>query len=374
MKRSLIALSVAAAVLAPAAEAAPKVYGKLNLSTENFTDSLAPATSTSRLVSNASRFGVKGEDELTAELSAIYQIEWQVAADSAEANATTGTPATRTNNFDLTARNRFVGLKHASYGAIKAGQFDSYLKLAEGENDLFNDLYGDMQLVVAGQNRLKNVIGYESPKFEGLGFNLQYQTNDSSNLNASSAPGVKGGKSASLVYNNEELGLYAALAADRGVSSKGAVYTATTAAPTPTTNLYAGNGAGSTEGQRNNNRAVIGYKVGGLFVGAVYTTSELTSEAVSSLTLPVPGSKQREKGYSLSSAYKLDDHTFKLQYGKGDAKDNEASVRTVSAGYDYNFTSKTKAFGYYTKLDAKNAAGANYGDQRVFGVGLEHKF
>lgn len=371
MKRSLIALSVAAAVLAPAAEAAPKVYGKLNLSAENFSDSIATTAGTSRLVSNASRVGVKGEDELTAELSAIYQIEWQVAADSAEAGATAA--PTKTNNFDMTARNRFVGLKHASYGALKLGQYDSYLKLSEGENDLFNDLYGDMQRVVVGQTRLKNVIGYESPKYEGLGFNLQYQTNDSSNLDAQSGTGVKGGKSGSLVYNNEELGLYAALAADRGVSSKGSVYTGSVAVPTPATaaTLYAGNGAGSTEGQRNNNRAVVGYKIGGLFLGAVYTTSELTSEAKTALAT---ANKQREKGYSLSSAYKLDDHTFKLQYGKGDAKDNEASVRTVSAGYDYNFTSKTKAFGYYTKLDAKNAAGANYGDQRVFGVGLEHKF
>lgn len=345
MKRSLIALSVAAAVLAPAAEAAPKVYGKLNLSVESFKDDKAPATDTSRVVSNASRFGIKGEDELTAELSATYQIEFEVAADSAD-NTGTGSKS----NFDLTARNRYVGLKHATYGQVKIGQFDSYLKLAEGEADLFNDYFGDMKNVVVGQNRLKNVVAYMSPVVEGFAFNIQHQTKDAANKDAPAAIGSKGGHSASLTYTNEDLGLYAALAADRGIASKGAVF--------------------GSEFQRDSERAVVTYKVSDLFLSAVYTRSELTDEG----TQLNGNNKDKEAGYSLGAAYKLDDVTLKAQYGKGTADVGQAEVKTVSAGADYNFTSKTKVFAFYTTLDADNTAGTQTKDQRVIATGIEHKF
>ena len=372
MKRSLIALSVAAAVLAPAAEAAPKVYGKLNLSVESFKDSIKPVNDTSRVVSNASRFGVKGEDELTAELSAIYQIEWEVKADSSDApsSSATAAPATAANktNFDLTARNRFIGLKHATYGQVKIGQFDSYLKLAEGEADLFNDYFGDMQKVMVGQTRLKNVVAYMSPVLEGLAVNVQYQTKDAAGVDAPGTTGKKGGRSASLSYTNEELGLYAALAADRGIISKGVAFGGTTT-------------LGGSELQRDNERAVLTYKAGDVFLSSVYTRSQLSDEALSTITAIaapttgiVAGNKQEEAGYSLGAAYKIDDSTLKVQYGKGAAKDNDAEVRTISAGYDYNFTSKTKVFAFYTKLDGKNSLGADLAEQRVIAAGIEHKF
>lgn len=355
MKRSLIALSVAAAVLAPAAEAAPKVYGKLNLSVESLKDSITPANDTSRVVSNASRFGVKGEDELTAELSAVYQMEWEVKADSADTGissttcaATPCTVSPKGNNFDMTARNRFVGLKHAAYGQVKIGQFDSYLKLSEGEADLFNDYFGDMQKVMVGQTRLKNVVAYMSPVVEGFAFNIQHQTKDAGGVDAPAAIGSKGGHSASLTYTNEELGLYAALAADRGIVSKGAVI--------------------ATEKQRDNERAVITYKVADLFLSGVYTRSEVSDPALN-------GNKDdKETGYSLGAAYKLDDVTLKAQFGKGSADVGSAEVKTVSAGADYNFTSKTKVFAFYTKLDGKDAAGKDNADQRVLAAGIEHKF
>ena len=376
MKRSLIALSVAAAVLAPAAEAAPKVYGKLNLSVESFKDSITPANDTSRVVSNASRFGVKGEDELTAELSAVYQIEWEVKADSSDAGigsttctALPCTVAPKGNNFDLTARNRFIGLKHATYGQVKIGQFDSYLKLAEGEADLFNDYFGDMQKVMVGQTRLKNVVAYMSPVLEGFAVNVQYQTKDAAGVDAPGAAGKKGGRSASLSYINEELGVYAALAADRGIISKGVAFGGTTT-------------LGGSELQRDNERAVLTYKAGDVFLSGVYTRSQLSDEALSTVvtgatataTGIVAGNKQEEAGYSLGAAYKIDDSTLKVQYGKGAAKDTDAEVRTISAGYDYNFTSKTKVFAFYTKLDGKNSVGADLAEQRVIAAGIEHKF
>lgn len=339
MKRSLIALSVAAAVLAPAAEAAPKVYGKINITAESFkNDAKANGIDdTTRLVSNASRFGLKGEDELTAELSAVYQLEWQVNTDG--------------DNTDLTARNRFLGLKHASYGQVKVGQFDSYLKLSEGESDLFNDYYGDIDKVHVGENRIKNVIAYMSPTIEGFNFNIQTQTNDQA-ANAA-APGTGAGQSASLSYTNEEAGLYLAIAADRGITGKGAVFTGDAAS-------------------RDAQRAVVTYKTGDLLLTGMYTRAELEVAAN-----PTALGKAKEVGYHVGAAYTLGDEVFKVQYGKADAKDADADVKLLSVGIDHMFTSKTKAVAFYTKYDGDTVVVAGTKtkvDQNVIALGLEHKF
>jgi predicted porin len=61
-----------------------KSVWQINLSAESYekdVDGSAKDEEYTRMQSNASRFGVKGEDELTADLSAVYGIEWQVAAE-----------------------------------------------------------------------------------------------------------------------------------------------------------------------------------------------------------------------------------------------------------------------------------------------------
>lgn len=332
MKRTLIALAVTAAVAAPmVAQAAPKVYGKLNLSVEQYEkDFQNPATldeEYSRLQSNASRFGVKGEDELTATLSAVYAIEWQVDGDTAGAT-------------DLKGRNRFVGIKSQDLGTLKLGAYDTYLKLAQDKADVFNDLFGDMEYVVAGENRVSNVVGYESPKFlDALQFNLMMQTQDGNTAH-------KNGVSSSITYGNEDLGLYAALAMDNNVDSKTAL-----------------NGTRESD----NLRLVLTYKIADLSLSAVYGTSEAAAGAASN----------EETGYNLGVAYKLGDETLKLAYGVAEADDNAAATqeRTLfSVGVDHNFTSKTKAFAFYTvREEDKLAANADSEDSSI-AVGLEHSF
>lgn len=398
MKRTLIALSVAAAAVAPVAEAAPKVYGQFNVGVQSYSDSkignaAGSSTNTTGLVSNASRFGIKGEDELTAELSAVYQAEWEVRIDSSNGSVTGATSdgatgAQKTFN-DLGARNRFVGLKHASYGQIRAGQFDSALKLSQGEADLFNDFYGDMKAVMVGENRLRNVIAYISPKVEGFELQVQHQFRDATSdgfqdVNSNTPTpentrGKKGGTSMSLTYTNEEAGLYAALAADRGISSNAVAFSSyknAIAAAGAANATYLG---GGTNGQRDATRAVVTYKpVNNLLLTAVYTTSQLSTPTFQALTTTQVQDKnrQREAGYILGSAYSIGDETIKLEYGKGEAKEsgNKSQVTLFQVGVDHNFTSKTKAFAWLTKLKADDAVGVTRRDAQVISVGLFHKF
>ena len=343
MKRTLVALGVAAAVVAPMANAAPTVYGKLNMTVESLKDDINQANEVTRLVSNASRFGVKGDESLGDDLSAIYQIEWEVNTDDSDPSS---------GKFDLTARNRYLGLKSKTFGSIKAGQFDSALKLDQGDADLFNDYAGDIKTVQAGENRLANVIEYATPKFAGLQATVQYQTNDSANSAQSTHTA---GSSFSVTYDNADLGLFVGLAADRDINGAGGVFT--------------------TKAQRDNERAAVTYKpVDGLFLTAMYTRSEVADAATAA-------AKMAETGYSLGAAYTIGSETLKAQYGKADAKDDSAfaagtaTQATVwSVGVDHKFTKQTKAMAFYTKLNGEDNTGAKTKDQSVIAIGMETKF
>lgn len=340
MKRNLIALAVAAALVAPmAANAAPKVYGQLNISAESYKKDISGNAAANeeytRLQSNASRFGVKGEDELTATLSAIYGIEWQVNGDGEGA--------------DLAQRNRYVGIKSQNLGTVKLGKLDTNLKNAQGKIDLFNDFAGDIEYTVAGENRINNVIAYESPKFFNTEIGVLTQTQDASTATAGT-PNYKNGSSVSVVHNNEELGLYLALAVDQGVESK--------------TGLW-----GNTS-ERDNVRLVASYKIADLTLNALYGTSE-----------GIDG-KKAETAFVIGSAYKINDFVLKAQYSAAEV-DSEIEVTTptgslektsISLGADYNLTSKTRAFAWLTQREDTKKLAANTVEETILALGVEHKF
>ncbi|MFZ5562257.1 MAG: porin [Pseudomonadota bacterium] len=340
MNRTLIALGVAATVALPVvAEAAPKIYGKLNLSVEQYEKEYDnPATKPDELVrlqTNDSRFGVKGEDELTATLSAVYQIEWEVLADTA------GTTT------DMKQRNRFIGIKSQDFGTVKLGAYDTYLKLAQGKADLFNDLYGDMKYVIAGENRANDVVAYESPKFlGGLQVNAMAQTQDGNA--AGTTKNSKNGNSASIVYDNSDIGLWAALAMDNNLN-------------------YSSTPLNSTAREIDAMRLVLAYTIAGLTVSGVYNTVE---DAVGT-------AGNEETGMTVGVAYKLGDQTIKAQYGTAEADLATASTQEktqLSVGVDHNFNSKTRAYVFYTAKEEDKLAALADTEETSLGLGIEHNF
>jgi predicted porin len=168
MKRHLLTLAIAASLLPLAAQAAPRVYGQLNLSVDYMdADVMAPTSDVWALNSNSSRIGVKGSEKLTEEYTAVYKMEWEVAGDM---EGTAASP-------DLEARERYIGLKHYQWGTVRLGYMDSPFKNAEDDIDVFNDLaHLDMGKFIYGQNRLANSINYVSPKFlDVFGANITIQ-------------------------------------------------------------------------------------------------------------------------------------------------------------------------------------------------------
>lgn len=362
MKHNLIALAVAAAVTLPlTAQAAPKVYGQINLSAEAYEkdfDGSAKDEEYTRMQSNASRFGVKGEDELTADLSAVYGIEWQVAAEGDDIGGITTTvdvngdgkidsndkqPVTsvKSDKLDLIQRNRYVGIKSQQFGTVKFGKYDTYLKLAQGKIDLFNDFAADMEFTIAGENRVNNVLGYESPKFANTQINVMSQTQDT-------ATKAKNGSSISVVHHNEEMGLYLALASDMNIESKTALFNTR---------------------ESDTMRLVASYNIADLTLNCLYSTSENIT------------GKDAETAYLLGAAYKLSDIVLKAQYSMAEADDTATIGATgsieraqMSIGADYNFTSKTRAFAWYTTKEDTKKAAVNSIDETILALGVEHKF
>ena len=165
MKKLLLAAAVTTLSLS-AAQAAPTLYGKLNVSVDSYDNGKDTVT---ELNSNNSRLGVKGEEKLTEQLSAVYQAEWEVDVDGGD--------------DVFKKRNIFAGLKWANLGTLKAGIMDTPFKDAgTGYRDVFNDYaHADIKEMMYGEERIENVIGIETdPKLlGGLVFALQTQQGES---------------------------------------------------------------------------------------------------------------------------------------------------------------------------------------------------
>ena len=161
MKKSLLAL-VIASVIPAAAFADVTVYGKANVSLQS-TDEASYSTANGNqtdgskveLLSNASRIGVKGGEEVNSKLKVIYQFEYQTEVDD-------GTGGGQT----LTQRNIYLGLQGIA-GTLMGGNFDTPTKVAQEKIDLFNDLEGDIIQILKGEIRASNIVQYVTPTFGG---------------------------------------------------------------------------------------------------------------------------------------------------------------------------------------------------------------
>lgn len=347
MNRKLLALAVTAALAAPlTAQAAPTVYGLLNLSVDMVDqessgdlDLLTPGDQTLdefQVNSNSSRLGVKGEEDLGNGYSAVYKAEFGVDADTASG---------------LSGRDRYLGLK-SSWGTLKLGAFDSALKTAQGTVDQFNDMtFTDMNNYFAGENRINNVIGYESPKIaNAVTVKVNLQPGEST---VSGDDSFADGMSASVAY--EAAGLYLALAMNKDVNND------------PTNGSFS-----ATPGDgRDAMRLVATYAMDALQLGAMLQTSETSEEGVGGIA------KDDEEGLLVSAAFTMGKNVLKGQvamvnhdFGGG----AEADDMFVGVGADHNFTDLTKAFAQVSMLSTDNSGAAPDTDDTVLTVGMQTKF
>ena len=170
MKKQLIAAAVATAIAAPmAASADVTVYGQLHYSIDSVDyddllsgsipgtgmDSLAQGYDGSAVNSHNSRVGIKGSEDLGNGLSAVFQMEFGIAADDL---------GSIRNN-----RNTYVALA-GSWGVAGIGQVDTPYKSSTGSLELFGDNIGDYNNLYFDDIRTSDAVFYMSPNWNGFSF------------------------------------------------------------------------------------------------------------------------------------------------------------------------------------------------------------
>ena len=401
MKKLLLATLVSAASIAAAHADGPTVYGKINVSVDDVKNDLNTARAVT-VDSNASRFGIKGNEKLTDQLSAVYGIEWGVVIDHSSANTSTDVP-TSGGTAELNARNRFIGLQYEGVGTIKVGRLDTNLKTLQGVNpntgvDIFDDYVNgnlDMTQTLAGENRDDNVISFESAKFEtGFGaVSANFQINPSEKT----APQGIGGKtgvtatSSSVLFANKDVGIYTGLAYD---SNQTDVWNAGNGAAGTGTFYKAGNTVAtqSVAKQATNAFRWVGSADLGKLVGADGVTVNALVQQSKATNLASGTSAPKESAYLLSAVYKFpasiaDGLSAKLQWQNSTTSDLKAGaadvkIDQIGADLDYAFSAKTKVYGFVAQRTIKNpnnpVTATNGYDQNykftAFGLGMEQKF
>jgi predicted porin len=375
MKKLLLATLVSTLSIGAVHAEGPTVYGKINVSVDSIKDDLVNGRTT-KVDSNASRFGIKGSEKLTDNLSALYGIEWEVSVDG-------------NSGTDLGQRNRFVGLQYDGIGAVKVGKLDTYVKTAQNGIDIFDDLVDgnlDAKKTLSGEDRLNNVIAFETAKFNLDGYgavqaNLLVAPGEKSVAKGSvGATGVNSTVSGSGIYTNKDLGLYTALAFDRNAPQTLAAISTFKTTPVISSNaaLNIWRWVGSVDLTK---AGVDGVSLNVLVQQAKGADSKVFAGGVA----------PKETSFLVSGVYKfpasvLDGLSAKVQYQQSNTdfggSNKDVKIQQLGADVDYAFSAKTKVYGYYAKRNLKNpnnpAVSTNGKDQNyaysVLGVGLEQKF
>jgi predicted porin len=312
-KLMLLTSTLALLILAPFTSAnGPidgKLYGKINVSVVN---SDSGSTDTWKLNSNASRIGLKGSTQVSEGLTVFYKTEFEVCVDDGDCKGNT-----------IGQRNIYAGVK-GSFGSVLAGKNDTPTKLAQKKIDLFNDLEGDIKSTFEGENRISNIVAYNSPNIDGFSATVAVIPSEGSNGNS-----LNDGMSYSLNYSQDDL--YLALASDSDVDGQDLL------------------------------RLVSQIKINAWQLGLMYQQNE-----------KVDGSLD-EAGAFVSAAYKIDNTTYKVQYGAIEDDFDGDEETTLSLGADYKLAKNTKTFVFYTDNTDSSADGTKT-EQSTFGIGLEHKF
>jgi predicted porin len=317
MNKKLLMAAIGAALAAGpmmAAQAAPTVYGHLHMSLDNYDNGKdatgAGSTTRGLLNSNSSRFGIKGNEDLGGGLMAIYQME------SGAFNADDGS-----GGLGGTLRNTYVGFAGSSWGSVKFGRHDAPVKDLNRKIDLFNEEIGDNRTTIGNHggfdNRVSNMVRYDSPSLSGVMFALQYGTPEVS----TAARYVSG----NVTFSQGPL--YAGLGYETH------------------------NFGNSTQKEEKDLRLVGKYTMGDLILGLVY-------DSMSNIS----GTDGNDgKAWAIDGGYKIANNLLKLQYAKADKTDKsttENGGKMWAIGVDHSLSKTVMVYVNYAKADNDDGTGA----------------
>lgn len=322
MKKLSLALIIMAAFAASAqAQTNVTVYGQIDLGLAKTSGAASIANPNGDTLkernNHTSRLGFKGSEDLGNGLSAVFQLESEIKADTGETGA---------GLFDRQAN---VGLA-GGFGLVKLGRTKGLIDGAVDRADPFaNDgVIGDNTTLImragVSKSRVSNAITYNSPNFSGFKLNAQYALSEVS--------GADAGYQFLATYDNGPISLHA-----------GYEKPAQAAVSTIKPHMYVIGG---------------GYQFGPAKVTAAYVSGD-PKTAASATT------DGKNKGYLLGLNYTVGGGDAKIVYGKlkNDVKD---MTKEFGLGYDYHLSKRTDLYAY---IGREQVVGVN-----AYQVGMSHKF
>lgn len=320
MNKRLLAIAVGAALVAGSAlvaNAEVKLYGSLHMSLDRLDND--EGLERSFVSSNASRIGVRGDEDLGGGLKAVFQVETGGDDTANQSDGGGGFPMdSGAGGLGGTLRETFVGFK-GGFGTALVGRYVTPYRQLGRKFDLFNEQIGDARLII-GQGgggfdkRLSNTIRYESPKFGGADLIVQYSGNDGTD--------------------------------EAAAGTQNAFSTAVNWAAGP---LFIGSAYekhSTAAGQEETGIRLVGhFDVGGGFgVGALWETlSDLNGTS---------GADRNALG--LFAKFKAGNNTFKAHLYDQDKIDNQASengAKLWAIGVDHSFSKNTLMYLNYAAMD-----------------------
>lgn len=345
MQKKIIALAIAAALTTPAlALAEASLYGQANLSIDMVNDGASPSGSSNNMVSNSSRLGFKGSQDLGGGNSVVWQMEGTVGMDS---GATTA--------GQLFDRDTYLGLANAGMGTVMLGRQDTPYTNSTRNLDLFADGTADNRTMMGGHDlRLSNVVAYASPVRNGMSVAV------ASMFGAENATAADTkGSAISLAGMYEQGPIYATVAYDK---IKFGTVGDLAAAPF---GLASGDESGA-------------FKVGGS-----YTMNQFAVNAVIEKTTFTPaagGGDQTGTNLYLGGKFNVSStDAAKLAYAKhGATTGNADGASEFTVGYDHGMNKNTTVYALYSTVTNDTNGTSNTAitgaDPSTLSVGIKYAF
>lgn len=396
----LASLTAALLVSLPSQAGFPTIYGKINVSAQQYdfeklnfaqttpatnpvsyqhsgATSLADELDNTSVESNASRFGIRGDLDVSADLKIIYLVEYGIDTDN----------GTNANGRELTQRNIYAGLQ-GEWGTLLLGKNDTPLKTLQtntvirGDIDRFNDAaLADIGSYLVGENRADNVIQYNSPIFlEGFEFSFAAVQSEETGIavnanNPQDDSDLASGYSSALTYGKSKW--FVGVAIDNNVATTDAVRVLgeVSVGPVKLGAIYQ-----TAEAHKDTDR--IGPF--STFVGSSVSSSGAQNglNPISEWDGASGNAFIEQDGYVLNAAWKVaGSWTAKAQYGSSTSTPANSSygdvdVTALALGVDYKLSDAARLYSYYAQLETEGDSliGTVKPKDSTLAVGLDFRF
>lgn len=408
MNKKLIAVAVAGVLAAPVvmADNSVTIYGVADVGLEQVeatgataANSGAPiaitgidAVTKSRVTSNSSYIGFKGQEELGGSLKAIWQIEQGIDIDDGGGASANG----------FATRDSFVGLSSAQAGTVVMGRLTTPTRAVASKLDVFpgqagigadTAILGSTGVTLSGNaakagggslafdTRKANAVAVVTPTIAGMNATVAYIANEG----RTAAGTDPWGWGAGLTGNWGPVTAMFAYEEHRNTNGLNGNDLGATAVA---------NGGAARGSLDTNYRIGLGFSQAGLTVNAIYEMLELRAGNATGLNGKV--TELARDAFWIGGKYALGNHEFRLAYAmamKADATVNftnsevaDSDSQQISVGYGYNFSKRTQVYGVYSTVDNKNNAAYDFGptksrtgaaagaDPEGFSIGVRHLF